>query len=93
MLNDLFASLQSVLAAVSKAESVALGHHVVAAVVTVTLSALALAREKVIAQVLDIGNTLGALQVISAVVSGIEKAYIVILHVFLNLCGRCLHVR
>ena len=87
-----FASLQSSLAAVGEAESVTLGHHVVAAVVAVALSALALAREQVVAQVLDIGNTLGALQIVAAVVSGIEKAYIVVLHVLFNLFGRCLHV-
>lgn len=78
----------SVTAAEGYAHSPVINHQVITTVVAVTLYALTLAVKHLLAHFPDIRDTLRSLQIVTAVVSGEQKPYIIILDIFLNLCGR-----
>ena len=80
-------SFYTVFAAECYADATILNHHVVTAVVAVTLYALTLAVQYLLAHLLQVRYAFGTLQIVAAVMAGEQEFDVIILNVLLNLCG------
>ena len=71
-------------------DTLVVNHHVHASVVTVASSRLAFTVQYLAAHVLDIGNTLERLQIVTAIMTGKKEMDVILLHIVLNPLG-CVH--